>query len=437
MRKLVGIRREDKNIWERRVPLTPEHVKVLREKENINFIVQPFERRAFSDDEFRAAGATVDEEINRAPFIFAVKEIPVKLLQPEKVYMYFSHTIKGQDYNMPMLQKLLDLKATLIDYEAIKDENGRRLVFFGRFAGIAGMIDALHAFGKRLQYFGYDTSFLHVKMSYEYGEVALAKKDLQKLADELANADLPDEFAPYIFGFSGYGNVSQGAQEIFDLLPAKEIAPEEIAGITERKEKGLFKVVFKEEDLVEPKDKNASFVLQDYYAHPEKYAPKFEKYLINLSVLVNAVYWDARYPRLVTKKILKENFDKMRLILIQDISCDINGGVEITYKATEPDVPGFVYNPETDEYTDGFEGKGVLNLAVDNLPTEIAKDSSVAFGDALMPFVPGIVNADYDLPFAEINLPPEIKRAVIVYKGELTPDYEYLQEYLNQLTTNS
>ena len=430
MKRLVGIRREDKNIWERRVPLTPEHVKILREKENIDFIVQPFERRAFSDDEYRAAGAKVDENIGEAPFIFAVKEIPVKLLEPEKVYMYFSHTIKGQDYNMPMLQKLLDLKATLIDYETIKDDKGRRLVFFGRFAGIAGMIDALHAFGKRLQYFGYDTPFLHVKMSYEYGEVALAKKDLQKLASELNEADLPDEFAPYIFGFSGYGNVSRGAQEIFDLLPAKEIQPDEIAEIVKRKEKGLFKVVFKEEHLVKPKDENQPFELNDYYAHPEKYEPIFEKYLVNLSVLVNAVYWDARYPRLVTKKFLKENFDKMRLVLIQDISCDIDGGVEITYKATEPDVPGYVYNPETDEFVDGFEGKGVLNLAVDNLPTEIAKDSSVAFGEALLPFVPGIVNADYEKSFAEIDLPPEIKRAVIVYKGELTPDYEYLKDYL-------
>ncbi len=433
MRKLIGIRREDKNIWERRVPLTPEHVKILREKENIEFIVQPFERRAFSDDEYRAAGATVSEDFSEAPFVFAVKEIPTKLLEAGKVYMYFSHTIKGQDYNMPMLQRLLDLKATLIDYETIKDENGRRLVFFGRFAGIAGMIDALHAFGKRLQYFGYETPFLHVKMSYEYGEVALAKEDIRKTALEIANADLPDEFAPYIFGFSGYGNVSRGAQEIFDLLPAKEIAPDEIADIVARKEKGLFKVVFKEEDLVQPKDENQPFELQDYYAHPEKYAPKFEKYLVNLTALVNAVYWDERYPRLVTKKFLKENFDKMRLVLIQDISCDINGGVEITYRATEPDVPGYVYNPETDEFTDGFEGKGVLNLAVDNLPTEIAKDSSIAFGDALMPFVPGIVNADYEKPFAEIDLPPEIKRAVIVYKGELTPDYEYLKEYLEKV----
>ncbi len=430
MKRLVGIRREDKNIWERRVPLTPEHVKILKEKENIDFIVQPFERRAFLDDEYREAGAKVDENISEAPFIFAVKEIPVKLLEPEKVYMYFSHTIKGQDYNMPMLQKLLDLKATLIDYETIKDDKGRRLVFFGRFAGIAGMIDALHAFGKRLQYFGYDTPFLHVKMSYEYGEVALAKKDLQKLASELNEADLPDEFAPYIFGFSGYGNVSRGAQEIFDLLPAKEIQPDEIAGIVERKEKGLFKVVFKEEHLVKPKDENKPFELNDYYNHPEKYEPIFEKYLVNLSVLVNAVYWDARYPRLVTKKFLKENFDKMRMVLIQDISCDIDGGVEITYKATEPDVPGYVYDPETDEFTDGFEGKGVLNLAVDNLPTEIAKDSSVAFGEALLPFVPGIVKADYEKSFVEIDLPPEIKRAVIVYKGELTPDYEYLKDYL-------
>ena len=432
MEKLVGLRREDKNIWERRVPLTPKHVKELKDKDNIEFIVQPFERRAFADDEFREAGAEIDENINRAPFIFAVKEIPIKLLDENKTYMFFSHTIKGQSYNMPLLQKLLDLNCTLIDYEEIKDERGRRLVFFGRFAGLAGMIDALHIYGERLKYLGYETPFLHVKPSYSYGDVNHAKEDVQKLADELKTSDLPDEFAPYIVGFTGYGNVSKGAQEILDILPVEEIAPDEIQKVVDEKRKGIFKVVFKEENMVEPKDKSQPFELLDYYKNPEKYSPIFEKYLVNLSVLVNAVYWDEKYPRIVSKKFLKENYGKMRLQLIQDISCDINGGVEITYKATEPDVPGYVYNPKDDSFTDGYEGEGVVNLAVDNLPTELPKDSSVAFGDALEPFVPGIVNADYEKSFEEINLPPEIKRAVVVYKGELTPDYKYLNEFLKK-----
>jgi len=432
MEKLVGLRREDKNIWERRVPLTPKHVKELKEKNDINFIVQPFERRAFADDEFREAGAEIDENINRAPFIFAVKEIPIKLLDENKTYMFFSHTIKGQSYNMPLLQKLLDLNCTLIDYEEIKDEQGRRLVFFGRFAGLAGMIDALHIYGERLKHLGYETPFLHVKPSYSYGDVNHAKEDVQKLADELRTSDLPDDFSPYIIGFTGYGNVSKGAQEILDILPVNEITPDEIEAVVNEKRKGIFKVVFKEENMVEPKDKSQPFELLDYYKNPEKYSPIFEKYLVNLSVLVNAVYWDEKYPRIVSKKFLKENFGKMRLQLIQDISCDINGGVEITYKATEPDVPGYVYNPKTDSFIDGYEGEGVVNLAVDNLPTELPKDSSIAFGDALEPFVPGIVNADYQKSFEEINLPPEIKRAVVVYKGELTPDYKYLNEFLKK-----
>jgi alpha-aminoadipic semialdehyde synthase len=432
MEKLVGLRREDKNIWERRVPLTPEHVKDLRENENINFIVQPFERRAFSADEFKNAGAVIDEDINKAPFIFAVKEIPINLLAENKVYMFFSHTIKGQSYNMPLLQKIIDLKDTLIDYEEIKDAQGRRLVFFGRFAGLAGMIDALHVYGERLKYFGYETPFLHVKPAYTYGDVNHAKEDVRKLADELKTSELPEQFAPYIIGFTGYGNVSKGAQEILDILPVIEIHPDEIQSVVDEKRKGIFKVVFKEENMVKPIDGSAKFELLDYYKHPEKYTPIFEDYLINLSLLVNAVYWDEKYPRIVSKKFLKENFHKMRLQLIQDISCDINGGVEITFKATEPDVPGYVYNPETDIFIDGHEGTGVVNLAVDNLPTEIPKDSSIAFGDALEPFVPGIVNADYEKSFSEINLPPEIKHAVVVYKGELTPNYTYLNEFLNK-----
>ena len=43
-----------------------------------------------------------------------------------------------------------------------------------------------------------------------------------------------------------------------------------------------------------------------------------------------------------------------------------------------------------------------------------------------------IAQADYSVPFEELALPPEIKRAVIVYQGELTPDYRYIEKYLEE-----
>ena len=149
MAGLLGIRREDKNIWERRVPLSPEHLKRLKDEHDIDACLQPFPDRAFSDKEYRQVGSRIDDDLSSCDIILAVKEIPPSLLLPDKIYLFFSHTIKGQSFNMPMLQQLVNLKSTLIDYECITDENGKRLVFFGRFAGLAGMLDGLYALGQR------------------------------------------------------------------------------------------------------------------------------------------------------------------------------------------------------------------------------------------------------------------------------------------------
>ncbi len=430
MEKILGIRREDKNLWERRVPLLPKHVEELKEKYNIKTILQPFERRAITQEEYLAAGAEYDENLEKCSTILAVKEIPLDILMADKTYLFFSHTIKGQAYNMPLLKKLMDLKCTLIDYECIKDEKGRRLVFFGRYAGLAGMIDALHGYGQRLLAKGYETPFLQIKPAYKYKDLDEAKREVKKVGEDLAiNNGLPKNKIPLVFGFTGYGNVSRGAQEIFDLMPHVEITPDELETLKEKPDNKLYKVVFKEEHMVEPKDKNDKFELLDYFNHPEKYVSKFSNYIPHLSVIINAIFWNEQYPRFITKKDMKE-MNEMKLDLVCDISCDINGAVEFTEKATESDNPAYVYNPFTDQITDGYEGEGIVNIAVDNLPTELPRDASGEFGEALFPFIPGIVNAKMNGSFETCELPAPIKRAVILYKGELTPDYQYLKEYL-------
>ncbi len=433
MNEIVGIRREDKNEWERRVPIIPEHIRAIKEKHKLDFYVQPFERRAFLDDEFREAGAQITDDLSQAKVIFAVKEIPTRLIIPQKTYLFFSHTIKGQSYNMPLLQRMLETKSTLIDYERIADADGRRLVFFGRFAGLAGMIDALYGLGQRLRWHGYITPFIEVKPAYEYNDLEEAKSKLNELRRFIHKQGLPKEFAPYIFGFAGYGNVSQGAQEILDILPVEEIRPEQVPEILQGKDnKTLYKIVYKELDLVAPNE--GSFDLQEYYHHPHNYHSIFEKNLSYLSVLINAIYWDNRYPRLLTKKWLHENQSQHRIELIYDISCDINGAIEITDRITVPSNPAYVYNPADESVQDGFSGKGVVNMAVDNLPTELPRDASVSFSQSLLPFIPQIMAADYSKSFEKLNLPSEIKRAVISHQGELTPEYLYLHEFLKNFT---
>lgn len=429
MKKLIGIRREDKNIWERRVPLIPEHLEKLKNDFGIDTIIQPFERRAFLENEFTDVGVTIKEDLSEAPVVFAVKEIPIKLFKNDKTYIFFSHTIKGQDYNMPLLKKLMDLNTTLIDYEAIANEDGKRLVFFGKYAGLAGMIDALYGYGVRLKNLGCKTPLLKLKPAYDYKSVEEAKEEITKVGKEIKENGMAVDKAPFVFGFMGYGNVSQGAQEIFDVLPHKLIEPDDLKDLDDKSNNIFYKVIFKEEHLVEPKNAEDKFELMDYFTHPEKYKSKFEEYIPYMSLLVNAIYWTEASPRFLTKDYFKSK-DEHKLDVVCDITCDIDGAVEFTVKSTPSENPAYVYNPKDDSITDGYEGNGILDIAVDNLPTELPRNSSIEFSDALNQFVVGIVNADKTKTFEEAGYPPEIKRAVIVYNGELTPKYKYLEEFL-------
>jgi saccharopine dehydrogenase (NAD+, L-lysine-forming) len=431
MIKAIGIRREDKNIWERRVPLIPEHVKKLKDQFNIQTVLQPFPKRAFTEEEYIKAGAVFNEDLSECPVILAVKEIPIKLISPKKTYIFFSHTIKGQDYNMPLLKKVMDEKCTLIDYECIKNDENRRLVFFGRFAGVAGMIDAFYGYGQRLKALGYSNILENAKPAYEYDDMEDAKKQLAEVGEKIKLEGLPEEKAPYVFGFTGYGNVSKGAQEIFDIMPHEEITPDQLASLTSKDNKKFYKVVFKEEHMVKTKNPEHNFELLDYFNNPEKYESKFEDHIPYLSAVINCIFWNENYPRFITKDYFKNNSD-IKLDVVCDITCDIDGAVEFTNKATPSDNPAYIYNPKDDSFVDGYAGEGIVDIAVDNLPTELPRDSSVEFSDSLNSFIPGIVEADLSLSFEEVNYPNEIKRAVIVYKGELTPDFEYLKEYLNK-----
>lgn len=432
MAKCLGIRREDKSIWERRVPVVPADIPLLRAKHDMQVVVQPSPIRVFAEDEFRAVGAVVDEDLSSCDVIVAVKEIPPHLILPNKTYIFFAHVIKGQPHNMPMLRRLLELGCTLIDYEKVTDEKGRRLIFFGRHAGLSGMIDTLWALGKRLEWEGIANPFSQIDLAHAYPDLASAKAAVREAGERIRREGLPASLSPLVVGFSGYGNVSQGAQEVFAELPFVEIAPADLAALFADQPDAhtLYKVVFKEEHMVEPVDPAGVFELQDYYQHPEKYRSCFSNYLPYLTVLVNGVYWDKRYPRLVTKAYLREHADDLRLRVIGDISCDIEGSVECTVRCTEPGNPVYVYNPRTDTTTDGYAGEGVVILAVDILPSELPREASIYFSGVLRDFIPAIVAADYTVPFEQLALPPEIKRAVIVYQGKLTPDYQYISEYL-------
>jgi len=433
----VGVRSEDKSQWERRVPLVPGDVKALREA-GIDAVVQTSSHRAFGDDEFARAGVPVQADLGDCRIIVGIKEIPPPKLEAGKVYLFFPHVIKGQPGNMPMLRRLMELNATLVDYERIVDEKNRRLIFFGRHAGLAGMVNTLWSLGKRLDAEGVPSAFSRLKQARSYAELSGAQEDLERIAARISAEGVPQAIHPLVVGFTGYGNVSQGAQEILDLLPVQAISPAELKNVAHdrtRDARVVYKVVFREEDLVEPLEAGNAFDLDDYFRRGKAaYRSVFDRYVDDLSVLVNCVYWDERYPRLLTLDRCRRLWAPGRspkLRVIGDISCDVNGSVECTVKPTEPGNPVYVYEPATGKATDGFAGDGPVVMAVEILPSEIPRESSVDFSRVLKRFVPHLATADLSRRFAELDLPPELKRAVIVYKGELTPEYAYLESPLS------
>ena len=434
----IGIRREDKNTWEARVPLTPEHCTELTRKDNLQLVVQPSQIRAFKDEEYQNAGIQVAEDLSSCETIVAVKEIPIDLLLAKKTYMFFSHTIKGQPYNMPLLKRLIELECNLLDYERVVDEKNRRLIFFGRHAGLAGMIDSLHALGKRLEWEGIDTPFTKIKPAHEYANLEAAKIAITEVGLEIAKDGLPDSLCPFVIAVAGTGNVSLGVQEILDLLPHQDIRPKDLptlftnGNVTNK----VVKMVLSEEDLVVAKSADITFDLQHYYDEPQHYQGHFHTYLPYISMLMNGIYWDEKYPRLITKEELLKLYQEQeipRLRIIGDISCDPHGSIEFLEKITNQDQPTFVYEPKSKNIIDGVAGNGPVVLGVDNLPCELSYDASRHFSAMLAPFIPALAVCDFSQPIDVLNLPPPLKKALILHGGDLTPKYLYLQESLAKI----
>ena len=437
MTALIGIRREDKSEWERRVPVIPQDAAELQQKHGVQVIVQTSSNRAFADDEFRSVGIPVQQDLSPCPIIFGIKEMPKEFFERDKAYVFFAHVIKGQPYNMAMLRQMLELGCTLIDYERVVDEENRRLIFFGWHAGVAGTIDTLWALGQRLAWEGIANPFTILRQTHTYRDLTEAKTALGEVRTKLEREGLPEQLTPLIIGVAGYGNVSRGAQEMLGILPTIDIEPGQVASLAasgDHSQRHICTAIFKEWHMVEPASPETSFDLQDYYDHPEKYQGVFEQYIPHLTVLVNAIYWTERYPRLVSKAFLRELFggeQAPRLKVIGDISCDVEGAIECTVKSTEPGDPVYVYDPLTGQVRDGHQGTGVVIMAVDILPAELPREASTDFSRVLTPFIPALAQCDLSSPFEECKLPSEIKRAVIAYQGQLTPAYQYIQEFLD------
>jgi hypothetical protein len=396
----IGILREGKIPPDNRVPLTPEQCVEVQEKfRGVSVVVQPSPVRCFNDSEYATSGIRVKEDLNDCDILLGVKEVGTEDFLHGKTYLFFSHTIKKQKYNRKLLQAAIEKKIQLIDYEVLTNREGFRIIGFGRFAGLVGAYSGLRAFGLRHKIFDIKPAHLC--------------NDLQEMLSVLDSVQLP----PVKIAVTGDGRVAGGVLEILDHLKIKHVLPDAYLNEAEPHTPAFAQLL--PVNYVRRKD-NEHFELKHFFNHPEMYKNAFLPFAGVTDILIAAAYWDPKAPVLFTSKDIKK--DNFRIRVISDITCDMEGSIPSTKKASTIAEPYYDYNPETGNIEPPFSSdKNITIQAVDNLPNELPKDASSDFGRNLIDKVfPGLLGEDVD---------GIIKRASITKDGKLTERFAYLQDF--------
>ncbi|CAM2006843.1 hypothetical protein [Acanthopleuribacter pedis] len=413
------VRAEHKSPWEGRTPLTPDATQALVDRD-IPVVVERSEFRCHKDNAFARAGATLSEDLHGAQLVLGIKEPALDSIEPGQVHVAFSHTIKGQAYNMPLLQRFIDQKATIIDYETMRDAQGVRTIAFGRFAGIAGAVDTFHILGRKLVKKGIVSSLSQIDPTYRYDTIARLRTQLSGLEDFTAY--------PVRVVINGTGNVSRGCQEVCRWMGLKEIQPEQI--VDGKGPEGSWFCVLGSKDIVKRRDGGA-FDAADYRHHgKDAYENDFHKYLGSFNVLLQTIYWDETYPKQMDHEAFLTFRDALPTV-IGDISCDIDGSLACTKKASTIDEPAFSYNPEDGTIEDGIHWDRLSVMSIDHLPCQLSLDASDHFANILVDYVVEMASMDLTKPLEECGLGRLLREATIVYRGELTEPYSYLQSFLD------
>ncbi|KAK5901654.1 hypothetical protein CesoFtcFv8_006996 [Champsocephalus esox] len=440
---VMAIRREDINPWERRAPLAPKHVKELTNA-GIKVLLQPSNRRAIHEKYYLRAGAVVQEDLSEASLIIGVKRPPEEKIIPRKTYAFFSHTIKAQEANMGLLEDLLSKEVRLIDYEKMVDANGFRIVAFGQWAGVAGMINILHGLGLRFLALGHHTPFLHIGMAHNYRSVSQAIQAVRDCGYEISIGLMPKSIGPVTFCFTGTGNVSKGAQDILNELPVEYVEPHELKDVSEIGEMSRVyaTVLSRHHHLMRKSD--GFYDPMEYEDHPELYTSHFRTSVAPYTTcLINGVYWDPHTPRLLRRidaqkliKSLKKSPPATegaphlphKLLAICDISADTGGSIGFMSECTTIDKPFCMYDADQHVDHDSVEGNGILMCSIDNLPAQLPIGATEYFGDRLFPYLWEMLPSDASRPLDEEDFSPQVRDAVITSNGVLTPKFEYINK---------
>lgn len=394
----IGIIREEKNPPDSRVPLTPHQCKwLLQQYPDVELYVQSSPGRCYADAEYMTEGIPVVESLQDCEVLFGVKEVPIDQLLADKTYFFFSHTIKEQPYNRDLLRTVLARNIRLIDYEVLTTEQGARVIAFGRWAGIVGAHNGLMAHGAR-------------KGTFTLPRVG-SVKDYNALKKQYNKIELP----PMRIVVTGSGRVATGAIEVLDHLGIRQVEPEEY--LKHQYEEAVY-AQLKIHHLYQRKSDHG-FEMQEFFDHPDRYESIFAPYTKATDLMINAIYWDPNAPVYFTREAMQR--PEFSIQTIADITCDIEGSIPATLRATTIDDPVMGYDPATHQEVAPYQPHTIDIMSVDNLPNELPRDASADFGDQL------IENVWDELIHGKGTM---LDRATIAQDGHLGTNFQYLENYV-------
>lgn len=400
MQKIIlGVIRETKNPPDKRVPLTPVQCRSLLERySELTILVQPSGYRCYTDAEYQEAGITLAEDLSGCDVLMGVKEVKMEALIPDKTYLFFSHTAKKQPYNRDLLKVVVDKGIRLVDYEYLTDAKGIRVVAFGHWAGVVGAYNALRGNGLA------EGSYT-LKSAHECFDLAELHQELKKTGRGKCRILV-----------TGGGRVAGGAMEILEEAGVVPVSPEDF------REKTYDHAVYTRLDpwhYARRKDGSA-FDFSHFMKHAEMYENCIQPYAELCDLFMACHFWDPTSPVMITQEALAAG--DYPISLVADISCDIDGPIAPTIRASTIADPFYGYDPASGTEVTPFE-KGIITvMAVDNLPGELPRDASADFGTALIEHVLPELVGERDSGMVD--------RASIAAAGALTTRYNYLEDYL-------
>jgi len=396
----IGILREGKVPPDARTPLTPEQCAEAQVELPVRIVVEPSPVRCFKDEEFTKHGIHLQEDLSDCDILLGVKEVPIPQLIPGKTYLFFSHTIKKQAYNRPLLQAILEKNIRLIDYEVLTNEAGERLIAFGFYAGIVGAHNGLWTWGKRTGQF----SLPRLYESHDYAGVLEVYEKIK--------------MPPLRIVLTGGGRVSSGAAKNLRDMGIEQVAPKEF--LENQYNKAVFTQI-RAEDYVAHREGKA-FDKNHFYAHGEEYVSTFQRFWPLTDIFINGIFYDKKAPMFFTVEDMQR--PDFRIKVISDITCDLMpaSSVPSTIRATKIADPVYGFDPVLGIEIPAYQPAGVDMMTIDNLPSELPRDASAFFGRQLLErILPELLKGRESAA---------ICRGMITDHGSLTREFSYLEDYV-------